>query len=178
MVPIKFICGYPLNAITDRRNGNGGCTPLCHETGIGINSTKLWVEHFDSFNRSISKQCAFCLKDEARAYERFKIIVESIEYIQREDEEFSMKNNEFVVEAINDPKKLPVKAIFYTSGTLYDIAMRRAKELQTDFQKAVGRDVPLVSVQFPRSNPRNLDVKIENYVPKPPKNHSSCKEFI
>lgn len=152
MIPLQFICGFALNAFTDARDGNHGCTKstsstankFCHE--LEVNSSEDWKKHIQSassnqYYGALKNQCAFDLKDEEHACERFKILVEANKYAQK-DKSWFLMNNEFMAIAVDDPKTLPVKAIYFQGDSSNEQTLTNAQKLKTNFENASGRKVP------------------------------------
>lgn len=182
MVPLKIICAFPFHAISTNRLKDHGCTSsdpakantagkFCHE--LGINNIFDWENRckYGAFH----DQCPFDMREKRYARERFRTVVQAFNLVQDLDT-YSYKKNEVLAKAYDDPKTIPIQAIFIKYESNSDI-VDIVKRIQTDLNALTGRNIPIVEIHFPSTANPTINIKNFPWPPKPEVDVQQKKEF-
>lgn len=158
-------CAFPVDAKTDQRSKNNGCTTSLKtydETAPTtsnycdlqeIKDIHKWKEHYTHITRNNTKnlshgQCAFDMtKDEAHEY--FNVVLQASAHIRECRHEYSTVNNELLLKTwkLNESKNIPIEAFFFLLG--YPEGEKQACKYQCDYHNVADKTVPVVGIRLP-----------------------------
>lgn len=163
-ISVNVLCGYVEDGGTFTRPTKEGCGPsdkatsdsrVCHEQGI--TTAEQWIVKHKKDGLNNLNQCAFNVRDDAneKATQSFEAMINAI---RQDTDSFDQQNElRLAIWDPNQPKTLPIEALFYLPGGLAD-----AQYDQKDFLRSSGECRPIIQMTLPQT--RTADATFA-YVP-------------